>query len=462
MSAYYVSKYSCEEIDALLDGKAVPIKGVYPSLDSLKAEFPNGADGLYQTSDTGNLYVWNAKKQEWESLGNIVGPAGPRGAVIVPSVSPDGVMSFREESGEVTLPEPVNVKGPQGVSVQSARIDESGDLILTLTDAQVINAGRAIGPEGAKGATGASIDRIERTEGTGAPGSIDTYTVHLTNGVTTTFQVYNGRDGDGAGDMIKAVYDPTGKEQDIFAYSVPQTRTINKKPLSADVTLTGEDIPAGAEDEKTLSSHLAELDSALSNRLLKTGDTMMGDLLLGAQTMGVHGAVGAYVDTTNAVTFIDTFDMDRNNGSRIQLISNRTDINSCSLQFWKRVNGEFFYLGDFATATKPQEFDLPLAEGWSAMPSCKASYFKTQESVVYVTLNVVPDHAIASQETICTLPAGFRPAHMIKVPVVAIMQDGTNDVGYCDIDSNGIVQIYNITGEVFELEISIATFVAAY
>lgn len=257
--AYYTSKYSGEEIDALLDGKAVPIKGVYPSLDSLKAEFPNGADGLYQTSDTGNLYVWNAKKQEWESLGNIVGPAGPRGAVIVPSVSPDGVISFREESGEVTLPEPVNVKGPQGVSVQSARIDESGDLILTLTDAQVINAGRAIGPEGAKGATGASIDRIERTEGTGAPGSIDTYTVHLTDGATTTFQVYNGKDGDGAGDMVKAVYDPTGKEQDIFAYSVPQTRKINKKPLSADVTLTGEDIKVTGSDETTICTRLSEI-----------------------------------------------------------------------------------------------------------------------------------------------------------------------------------------------------------
>ena len=52
---------------------------------------------------------------------------------------------------------------------------------------------------------------------------------------------------------------------------VPQTRTINKKPLSADVTLTGEDIPAGAEDEKTLSSHLAELDSALSNKVTQFG-----------------------------------------------------------------------------------------------------------------------------------------------------------------------------------------------
>ena len=322
MSAYYVSKYTCEEIDALLDGKAVPIKGVYPSLDSLKAEFPNGADGLYQTSDTGNLYVWNAKKQEWESLGNIVGPAGPRGAAIVPSVSPDGVMSFREESGEVTLPEPVNVKGPQGVSVQSARIDESGDLILTLTDAQVINAGRAIGPEGAKGATGASIDRIERTEGTGAPGSIDTYTVHLTNGVTTTFQVYNGKDGDGAGDMIKAVYDPTGKEQDIFAYSVPQTRKINKKPLSADVTLTGEDIKVTGSDDTTIHTRLSELSNPnlLDNWYFVGGGSQQGG---GQFPINQRGQISA---NTPGLLFFDRWKLHRYVSGTATLTVNGLDL----------------------------------------------------------------------------------------------------------------------------------------
>ena len=66
---------------------------------------------------------------------------------------------------------------------------------------------------------GSSIESIERTSGTGAPGTTDTYTVTLTNGNTTTFQVYNGKDGSGSGDMTKAVYDPKGKAQDIFAYA---------------------------------------------------------------------------------------------------------------------------------------------------------------------------------------------------------------------------------------------------
>ena len=70
-----------------------------------------------------------------------------------------------------------------------------------------------------KGAAGSSIQSIDRTSGTGAPGTKDTYTVTLTNGNTTTFQVYNGKDGSGSGDMTKAVYDPQGKAQDIFAYA---------------------------------------------------------------------------------------------------------------------------------------------------------------------------------------------------------------------------------------------------
>lgn len=70
-----------------------------------------------------------------------------------------------------------------------------------------------------KGADGSSIQSIERTSGTGAPGTTDTYTVTLTNGDTTTFQVYNGKDGSGSGDMTKAVYDPQGKAKDIFAYA---------------------------------------------------------------------------------------------------------------------------------------------------------------------------------------------------------------------------------------------------
>ena len=55
--------------------------------------------------------------------------------------------------------------------------------------------------EGPEGPAGSSIQSIERTSGTGAPGTTDTYTVTLTNGSTTTFQVYNGADCAGTGDF---------------------------------------------------------------------------------------------------------------------------------------------------------------------------------------------------------------------------------------------------------------------
>ena len=75
------------------------------------------------------------------------------------------------------------------------------------------------GATGARGPAGSSIAGIERTSGTGAAGTVDTYTILLTDGRSHNIQVYNGADGEGAGDMTAAVYDPQGKAGDVFAYA---------------------------------------------------------------------------------------------------------------------------------------------------------------------------------------------------------------------------------------------------
>ena len=80
------------------------------------------------------------------------------------------------------------------------------------------------GEKGETGDPGSSIARIERTAGTGAPGTRDTYTITLTDGSTSSFEVYNGADGIGAGDMTAAVYDPQGKAQDIFKFVADHTQ----------------------------------------------------------------------------------------------------------------------------------------------------------------------------------------------------------------------------------------------
>ena len=79
--------------------------------------------------------------------------------------------------------------------------------------------GNIRGPKGFKGDTGNGIAGIERTAGDGSSGTTDTYTVTYTDGNADSFTVYNGEDGQGTGDMKKSVYDPSGKNEDVFAYA---------------------------------------------------------------------------------------------------------------------------------------------------------------------------------------------------------------------------------------------------
>ena len=76
----------------------------------------------------------------------------------------------------------------------------------------------AKGDPGGKGDTGTGIQSIELTSGTHAPGTTDTYTITFTDGSTFNFYVYNGADGQGAGDMVKSVYDTQNRNTDIFLY----------------------------------------------------------------------------------------------------------------------------------------------------------------------------------------------------------------------------------------------------
>lgn len=55
-----------------------------------------------------------------------------------------------------------------------------------------------------KGATGNGIVSIDLTA---SEGKLDTYTIYFTDGTFTTFEVKNGEDGTGSGDMLKYYYD---------------------------------------------------------------------------------------------------------------------------------------------------------------------------------------------------------------------------------------------------------------
>lgn len=112
---------------------------------------------------------------------------------------------------ENMLVEAITLETGEPATVSKSLVDEVVKLTFGLPAGPV-------GPKGETGDPGSSIDRIERTSGTGAAGTTDTYTIYLTDGKSSTFQVYNGADGIGSGDMLKSIYDPQGKNTDVFKY----------------------------------------------------------------------------------------------------------------------------------------------------------------------------------------------------------------------------------------------------
>lgn len=88
------------------------------------------------------------------------------------------------------------------------------------------------GPQGPTGPTGNGIVSITKT---GTSGLVDTYTITFTDGTTTTFTVTNGQDGQGSGDMTKAVYDSTNAVADAGGIASYVSGAISGKANTADL-----------------------------------------------------------------------------------------------------------------------------------------------------------------------------------------------------------------------------------
>ena len=144
------------------------------------------------------------------------GPIGATGPQGVPGPKGDtgdtGPIGPRGDAGPIGETGPTGETGPQGVPGPKGDTGDAGP------EGQKGDRGDP-GPKGDQGDAGVGIQSIERTDGSGTAGTTDVYTITLTDGSAYTFQVYNGADGQGAGDMVKSVYDPQNKTKDIFAYA---------------------------------------------------------------------------------------------------------------------------------------------------------------------------------------------------------------------------------------------------
>lgn len=97
---------------------------------------------------------------------------------------------------------------------------------------------------------------------------------------------------------------------------------------------------------------------------------------------------------------------------------------------------------EVAFTTPPQEYDLPLASGWSNYGVAVSRYSKDQFGQVSVIIDITNAGAIASGSTVATLPAGFRPANPFDAP--AIISNDPKGVGKCYFRPNGEIAIAGI------------------
>lgn len=155
-------------------------------------------------------------------------------------------------------------------ALNAAVIDGRGHLVFIAPDGSTRDLGDVTGEDGS------SIQSITRTAGNGAPGTTDTYTVTLTDGSTTQFQVYNGKDGMGTGDMTAAVYDPQGKKQDVFQYVISQISTHNEDPN------------AHAAISKIISDHIRD-----TTKHITADERTKWDAMIPASQKGAAGGVAS-------------------------------------------------------------------------------------------------------------------------------------------------------------------------
>ena len=236
------------------------------------AQGPAGADG--QPGEDGGYYTpsvdasgnlsWAASKADMPAVSgtNIRGPQGPAGE--------DGAPGAQGPAGQDGAPGAQGEQGPQGpagADGQDATIN--GVNALTLQTANGISSNQSGGTLTIKLPDGGDVgDVLKRTATSaewgaspsglptgGTPGQILTKTDDGTawqNPPDTGVTTFNGRTGavtpqagDYTAEMVGArpsTWTPTASD----VGAVPTTRTINSKPLSSNVTLTADDVGAGA------------------------------------------------------------------------------------------------------------------------------------------------------------------------------------------------------------------------
>lgn len=240
-------------------GAGLQFLGNYRDMAALRWAHPTGQAGdCYRVGDADEYAAayWDPEAGDWLCVA-VRGPAGPRGEQgargqrgeqgpqgfkgDVGATGPQGPRGCRGiqgekgeqgergEKGDPGPQGPRGCRGPKGPPGETGPAGEKGDPGKKGEPGPEGPEGPpgATGPAGEKGDPGPQGEKGEKgdpgTDGVSPvisaekTGKVTTLTITDGSG-TRTVELLDGRDGDGAGDMTKDVYDPQGRETDVFAY----------------------------------------------------------------------------------------------------------------------------------------------------------------------------------------------------------------------------------------------------
>lgn len=223
-----------------------------------------------------------------------------------------------------------------------------------------------------------------------------------------------------------ALEELNGKVEDIQAGVIPsgsitgdmiQDGAVTADKLGSDVT--GEEIPTSASDPTSISSQLSNRVSGsykIYNSIAQLGivpeSTTMQDII---DAVGVHAELHALINSGVA-------DICPSRTGSLHIV--RTNVNRANVIFFDNLGNiwraetnmsEFIDWIKISDATPPQEFDLPLADGWSGW----AKYSKDQFGRVLVYGLVAKSTALISGDVIGTFPEGFRPSDTCPMTITS-------------------------------------------
>jgi len=187
-------------------GKVDTYTITFSDLTTTTFDITNGNDGIDGTNGIDGVNGLSAYEV---AVG--AGFVGTEAEWLASLVGPQGVQGVQGIQG---------IQGNTGNGIASIVLTNTVGLVktytITFTDATTTTF------DVTDGTNGQDIDHVSLTAGTSAPGTTDTYTVwgDLAETINLgTFNVYNGANGIGTGDMLASVYDPTSVNGDAFLAS---------------------------------------------------------------------------------------------------------------------------------------------------------------------------------------------------------------------------------------------------